>query len=72
METTLELSMLARIFQHKYAIIGAYLMEKNKAQIDSVPNTIHEYLENGLFDTKYLEAYEAIKDRIPDNYSTCM
>ena len=89
METTFELSLLARIFQHKTAILGAYIVEnyvkeqctgsinipefQAKEQIaDKVPSMIHEYLEKGIFEAKYAEAYEAIKDRIPDNYSVCM
>ena len=89
MEQTVELGMLARIFQHKFSIIGAYIMENYMREqttgsvkvpefmakeqlVELVPNLIHEYLEKGVFEEKYLEAYEAIKDRLPDNYSTCM
>ena len=88
METTFELSLMARIFQHKTAILSAYIVEnyvkeqctgsvgipefQAKEQIvNKVPSIIHEYLEKGTFDEKYAEAYEAIKGRIPDNYTVC-
>ena len=89
METTFEKELLAREFQHKYAILGADIALKYQEQqtsgavklpefiveqqkIQHVANTIQEYLAEGKFDSEYEKAWENIKDKLPDNYSTLM
>ena len=89
MEVTFELELLAREFQHKYAILGADIAMQYKAtqttgavklpefiveqqSLKHVSDTIHEYKEKGTFDAEYEKAWEKIKDRIPDNYSTLL
>ena len=89
MEKTFELELLAREFQHKYAILGAHLALQYQEQQTSgdvkipdymveqqkmkyVSDTIHDYMSKGIFDEEYEKAYESIKDKLPDNYSTLM
>ena len=89
MEKTFELELLAREFQHKFAILGAnlatkyvesqttgdikipsFMVEQQKMQY--VTDTIHSFLSKGIFDEEYEKAWEEVKDKIPDNYSTLM
>ena len=89
METTFELELLAREFQHKYAILGAnlamkyvesqttgdikipsFIVEQQKMQY--VSDTIHSYMAKGTFNEEYEKAWEEVKDKIPDNYSTLL
>ena len=83
-ETELKLRML----QHRYAILGAKLHEdfmKQQTTGVSIPtfmakeqamqyvsDTIAEYMKDGVFIQEYEKAYESLKDRLPDNYSTLL
>lgn len=37
-----------------------------------IPMKVQKYLEVGKFEPEYLNAYEALKDRLPDNFSVCL
>lgn len=77
-----------RKYKHQFAILGAkiYLdfmkeqttgisiptfMLKEQA-MQHVTDTMHEYLQDGVFVQEYEKAYESLKDRLPDNYSTLL
>ena len=70
-----------RMWQHKWTILGAKLtMDYRALNTDFTPESvsdyvteqIHEYMNNGEFETQYQKAYEDIKDKLPDNYSTLL
>lgn len=79
----LERELKARIFMHKFAVIGAYHVEQQSKQtgeinlplpivqaqaIQEVPNFINFLLEQGLFEGVYEEAWNSMKDRLPNDF----
>jgi hypothetical protein len=50
--------------------IPTFIAEQQKMQY--VSDTIQKYMEKGTFNEEYEKAWENIKERIPDNYSTLL
>ena len=50
--------------------IPTFIAEQQKMQY--VSDTIQKYMEKGTFNEEYEVAWERIKNKIPDNYSTLM
>lgn len=50
--------------------LPVFMAEQQKMQY--VSDTIQEYMAKGTFNEEYMKAWENLKDRIPDNYSTLM
>lgn len=50
--------------------LPVFMAEQQKMQY--VSDTIQEYMAKGTFNDEYMKAWENLKDRIPDNYSTLM
>lgn len=50
--------------------LPVFMAEQQKMQY--VSDTIQEYMAKGTFNDEYMKAWEKVKDRIPDNYSTLM
>lgn len=46
------------------------MAEQQKMQY--VSDTIQKYMEKGTFNDEYMKAWEKVKNRIPDNYSTLL
>ena len=87
MEFTFEQELFAREYAHKFALIGAYLIEEEvkkqtsgevsipifiaeEQALKTVTDKIQEYLANGTFEQVYEQAWESLKDRLPDNFIT--
>ena len=84
----MEFELKLRVWQHQVAITSAHLIEeykKSQAGEVSIPQfitdqqaseyamqKIHEYQANGTLQEEYIKAYDSIKDRLPDNYSTLL
>ena len=79
----LERELKARAFQHKFAIIGAYYVQQQCKQtgdinlplpiaqaqaVEEVPKFIQYLLANGLFNDAYEQAWESMKDKIPNDF----
>lgn len=50
--------------------IPTFIVEQQKMQY--VSDTIQKYMEKGTFNEEYEKAWESIKNKIPDSYSTLM
>lgn len=50
--------------------LPVFMAEQQKMQY--VSDTIQKYMAKGTFNDEYMKAWENLKDRIPDNYSTLM
>lgn len=50
--------------------LPVFMAEQQKMQY--VSDTIQEYMAKGTFNDEYMKAWENLKDRIPDNYSTLL
>ena len=50
--------------------IPTFMVEQQKMQY--VSDTIQKYMEKGTFNEEYEKAWESVKERIPDNYSTLL
>lgn len=50
--------------------LPVFMAEQQKMQY--VSDTIQKYRANGTFNDEYMKAWENLKDRIPDNYSTLL
>ena len=50
--------------------IPTFIVEQQKMQY--VSDTIQKYMEKGTFNEEYEKAWESIKNKIPDNYSTLL
>ena len=84
----MEFELKLRVWQHRVAITAAKLIEDYKASQAgevSIPQFItdkqaceyamqkvNEYLASGTLQEEYIKAYDSIKDRLPDNYSTLL
>lgn len=79
----LERELKARTYAHKFAIVGAYYVEQQCKQtgfinlpipilqaqaVEKVPFYIHNLLEQGLFNDAYEQAWESMKDRLPNDF----
>lgn len=80
---TLESELKARTYAHKFAVIGAYYVEQQCKQtgsinlplpilqaqaVEKVPMFMQYLLENGLFNDAYEQAWESMKDRLPNDF----
>ena len=80
---TLERELKARTYAHKFAIVGAYYVQQQCKQtgyinlplpiieaqaVEEVPKFIQYLLENGLFNDAYEQAWESMKDKIPNDF----
>lgn len=88
LQLPIETELKLRMLQHRYAILGAKLHEDFMKQqtngisipefmlgqqaMDYVSKKISEYMQDGVFIKEYEKAYESLKDRLPDNYSTLL
>lgn len=84
----IEFELRLRVWQHQVAITSAHLIEEykksqagevsipqfmtNKQACEYAMQKIHEYQASGTLQEEYLKAYESLKDRLPDNYSTLL
>ena len=79
----LERELKAREFQHKFAVVGAYYVQQQCKQsgyinlpmpilqaqaVEKVPMFMQYLLENGLFNDAYEQAWEGLKDKIPNDF----
>ena len=80
---TIESELKARTYAHKMAVVGAYYVMKQTEQtgelnlplpilqaqaVEKVPFYIHNLLEQGLFHDAYEQAWESIKDKLPNDF----
>ena len=80
---TIESELKARTYAHKMAVVGAYYVMKQTEQtgelnlplpilqaqaVEKVPFYIHNLLENGTFNEVYEQAWDNIKDSLPNNF----
>ena len=85
MEFTLGQELFAREYAHKFALIGAYIIEEEvkkqttgevnipifiaeEQALKTVTDKIQEYLAKGTFEQVYEQAWESLKDRLPDDF----
>ena len=83
-----ELELKARMFQHKVAITSAKLVEDykesqrgeinlpefmtNEQAVEYAMKRVQEFLSKGTLNEEYERAYESLKDKLPENYSTLL
>ena len=80
---TIESELKARVYAHKFAVVGAYYVMTQTEQtgelnlplpilqaqaVETMPYYIQSLLEQGIFDYVYEQAWDSMKDKLPNDF----